>query len=117
MRRGWCYAGPGLRSALWDAAVQNVISLYACRAGWLRYGSLYALASRYRAGTRRELLYTGRTLSAEEGLHWGFFNALYASEELCGQNTEMATQLRQWPNFCPCHDEKAIASGMGDGPG
>ena len=33
-------------------------------------------------GRAAELLYTGRVMSAEEGLAWGFFNRLLAPEEL-----------------------------------
>src|SRR5690348_16504758 len=44
-------------------------------------------------GRAAELLYTGRTMTAEEGLHWGFFNALYPAEEVLVRAQEMAAQL------------------------
>ena len=33
-------------------------------------------------GRASELLFTGRSMKAEEGLAWGFYNALHASEQL-----------------------------------
>lgn len=50
-------------------------------------------------GRAAELLYTGRTMTAEEGLHWGFFNALYPAEEVLIRAQEMAAQLAGGPTF------------------
>src|SRR4029453_19043031 len=33
-------------------------------------------------GRAAELLYTGRTMDAEEGLRWGFFNELHAADRV-----------------------------------
>ena len=50
-------------------------------------------------GRAAELLYSGRNLLAEEALNWGFFNALYASEEVLTRAQEMASQLASGPTF------------------
>jgi enoyl-CoA hydratase/carnithine racemase len=50
-------------------------------------------------GRAAELLYTGRSMSAEEGLSWGFFNALYPPQELVLKAQEMAGQLANGPTF------------------
>ena len=50
-------------------------------------------------GRAAELLYSGRTLYAEEALHWGFFNALHPAGELLHKAQEMATQLANGPTF------------------
>jgi enoyl-CoA hydratase/carnithine racemase len=50
-------------------------------------------------GRASELLYTGRTMTADEGLHWGFFNALYEPDEVLVKAQEMAEQLASGPTF------------------
>ena len=50
-------------------------------------------------GRASELLYTGRSMSAEEGLQWGFFNALHASETLLAEAQSLATQIAAGPTF------------------
>ncbi len=50
-------------------------------------------------GRASELLYTGRSLSGEEGERWGFFNRLCAPEDLQAQAGELAAQLAAGPNF------------------
>lgn len=51
-------------------------------------------------GRASELLFTGRTMSAQEGLAWGFFNALHDSgAPLLGAAHKLATQLAQGPTF------------------
>ncbi len=50
-------------------------------------------------GRASELLYTGRAMRAEEGLAWGFFNALHASEELAAAAATLAGQLAGGPTF------------------
>jgi enoyl-CoA hydratase/carnithine racemase len=50
-------------------------------------------------GRASELLYTGRTMSAEEGQHWGFYNALYESDEVLAKAQEMAERLASGPTF------------------
>ncbi|MEX0365092.1 MAG: enoyl-CoA hydratase family protein [Ruegeria sp.] len=50
-------------------------------------------------GRAAELLYTGRSMSAEEGDAWGFHNRLVPGTELEGAAREMAAQLVVGPNF------------------
>jgi enoyl-CoA hydratase/carnithine racemase len=50
-------------------------------------------------GRAAELLYTGRTMSAEEGERWGFFNRLIAADRLDGEAQEFARRLGEGPGF------------------
>lgn len=50
-------------------------------------------------GRASELLYTGRTMSAEEGERWGFFNRLVAADALEADAIALAQQLAAGPTF------------------
>jgi enoyl-CoA hydratase/carnithine racemase len=50
-------------------------------------------------GRASELLFTGRAMTAQEGLAWGFFNALHDSGELLGKAHAMAADLAAGPTF------------------
>jgi enoyl-CoA hydratase/carnithine racemase len=50
-------------------------------------------------GRASELLYLGRGLGGEEGLAWGFFNRLYAPEELAGAAASLAKEIAEGPSF------------------
>lgn len=50
-------------------------------------------------GRASELLFTGRAMSADEGLAWGFFNQLHAPETLTGAAQVLALGLAQGPSF------------------
>jgi len=50
-------------------------------------------------GRAAELLFLGRSMSAEEGERWGFYNRLCAQDELMGVAREMARILATGPNF------------------
>lgn len=50
-------------------------------------------------GRASELLFTGRAMSADEGLVWGFFNALHDSARLLAQAQALATSLAHGPTF------------------
>ncbi|MEM7317829.1 MAG: enoyl-CoA hydratase-related protein, partial [Pseudomonadota bacterium] len=50
-------------------------------------------------GRAAELLFTGRSMSAEEGLSWGFFNRVVPEDELDEVAWDMATRIAQGPNF------------------
>lgn len=50
-------------------------------------------------GRASELLYTGRAMTADEGMHWGFFNALHASDALQDAAKKLAAQLAAGPTF------------------
>ena len=50
-------------------------------------------------GRASELLFTGRAMSATEGLNWGFFNELCEREALLPHAQAMATTLATGPTF------------------
>jgi enoyl-CoA hydratase/carnithine racemase len=50
-------------------------------------------------GRAAELLYTGRTMTAEEGHAWGFWNALHAPEALEAEAAALARRLADGPTF------------------
>ncbi len=50
-------------------------------------------------GRAAELLYTGRSMNAEEGERWGFWNGLHAPEKLDDAAMALARQLAAGPNF------------------
>ena len=50
-------------------------------------------------GRASELLYTGRAMTAQEGLAWGFFNALHEGDELLAKAQAMAADLAAGPMF------------------
>jgi enoyl-CoA hydratase/carnithine racemase len=50
-------------------------------------------------GRAAELLYTGRSMSAEEGSNWGFFNALHEADELEAEAIKMAHRIASGPTF------------------
>ena len=59
-------------------------------------------------GRASELLYTGRTMTAEEGLSWGYFNALVEPEELLDTAFEMALSLANGPSFAHAMTKKCL---------
>ena len=50
-------------------------------------------------GRASELLFTGRSMSADEGLQWGFFNALHEPGEVLSAAQAMAKGLASGPTF------------------
>jgi enoyl-CoA hydratase/carnithine racemase len=50
-------------------------------------------------GRAAELLFTGRSMSAEEGKRWGFFNALHARADLAKEAGALARALADGPFF------------------
>jgi enoyl-CoA hydratase/carnithine racemase len=50
-------------------------------------------------GRASELLFTGRAMTANEGLSWGFFNALHESAELLPRAHALAAELATGPTF------------------
>lgn len=59
-------------------------------------------------GRAAELLYTGRSMSADEGLAWGFFNDICESDELMARVREMATSLANGPTFAHAMTKKLL---------
>jgi enoyl-CoA hydratase/carnithine racemase len=50
-------------------------------------------------GRAADLLYTGRTMTAQEGERWGFFNRLVAAEALEDEAMGLARELATGPTF------------------
>ena len=50
-------------------------------------------------GRASELLFTGRAMTAQEGLQWGFFNALHESADLVVEAQKLAHRLASGPTF------------------
>jgi enoyl-CoA hydratase/carnithine racemase len=50
-------------------------------------------------GRASELLYTGRSMSGEEGERWGFFNRLCSPEEVVAQAQALAADMAEGPAF------------------
>ncbi len=50
-------------------------------------------------GRASELLYTGRSMSAEEALAWGFFNRVVSPDALPADAAELARELADGPAF------------------
>jgi enoyl-CoA hydratase/carnithine racemase len=50
-------------------------------------------------GRASELLFTGRAMGAQEGLQWGFFNALLEPQDLLGHAQKLASELACGPTF------------------
>jgi enoyl-CoA hydratase/carnithine racemase len=50
-------------------------------------------------GRASELLYTGRTMTADEGLRWGFYNELHEPNEVLAKAHEMAERIASGPTF------------------
>jgi len=50
-------------------------------------------------GRAAELLYTGRSMTAEEGLAWGFYNRVIAQPRMPAEAVEFAATLANGPTF------------------
>jgi enoyl-CoA hydratase/carnithine racemase len=50
-------------------------------------------------GRAAELLFTGRSMTAEEGERWGFFNQLVARDQLLAEASRLARSLANGPMF------------------
>jgi enoyl-CoA hydratase/carnithine racemase len=50
-------------------------------------------------GRASELLFTGRAMTATEGLQWGFFNSLHEPADVLGKAQTLAAELAAGPTF------------------
>ena len=66
-------------------------------------------------GRAAELLYTGRTMSAEEGERWGFFNRLVPAADARSGGDGLRPPHRRRPDLRPLHDQDPAQPGMDDG--
>jgi len=59
-------------------------------------------------GRASELLFTGRSMLAEEALSWGFFNRLTPPEAVLSESLALATQIAQGPTFAHAMTKKML---------
>jgi enoyl-CoA hydratase/carnithine racemase len=59
-------------------------------------------------GRAAELLYTGRTMRAEEGAAWGFFNRLVDADALAAESGVLARALADGPTFAHAMTKKLL---------
>lgn len=59
-------------------------------------------------GRASELLFTGRSMSADEALAWGFFNRLLPAEELLPEALRLATEIANGPTFAHAMTKKML---------
>ena len=59
-------------------------------------------------GRAAELLYTGRTMSADEGLAWGFFNRLSLGGDVLAEAQVFARTLADGPSFAHAMTKKLL---------
>jgi enoyl-CoA hydratase/carnithine racemase len=59
-------------------------------------------------GRTAELLYTGRSMSGEEGERWGFFNRLVEPDALGEEARTLAASLAAGPNFAHAMTKKML---------
>jgi enoyl-CoA hydratase/carnithine racemase len=59
-------------------------------------------------GRASELLYTGRTMGAEEGQAWGYFNGIVAKDQLLDTAHKMARSLAEGPAFAHSMTKKCL---------
>jgi enoyl-CoA hydratase/carnithine racemase len=59
-------------------------------------------------GRAAELLYTGRSMSAEEGLAWGYYNAVVPQDKLLARAQETALSLANGPAFGHAMTKKCL---------
>jgi len=50
-------------------------------------------------GRASELLFTGRSLGADEGLNWGFYNQIHEPDALLGEAGKLAASIAKGPGF------------------
>jgi enoyl-CoA hydratase/carnithine racemase len=59
-------------------------------------------------GRAAELLFTGRAMSADEGLEWGFFNHLVPADALLTKSMELAHEIARGPTFAHAMTKKML---------
>ena len=59
-------------------------------------------------GRASELLFTGRSLLADEGLAWGFFNRLIAPEAVLAESVALAAEIARGPTFAHAMTKKML---------
>jgi enoyl-CoA hydratase/carnithine racemase len=59
-------------------------------------------------GRASELLFTGRSMSADEGAAWGFFNRIVAAESVLEESLQLAAGLAAGPTFAHAMTKKML---------
>jgi len=59
-------------------------------------------------GRAAELLYTGRSMSAEEGLAWGFYNQVLPADRVLQSAQDVARSLADGPSFAHAMTKKCL---------
>jgi enoyl-CoA hydratase/carnithine racemase len=59
-------------------------------------------------GRASELLFTGRSMSAEEGAMWGFFNRLVPHDDLMAESLKLATEIAAGPTLAHAMTKKML---------
>jgi len=59
-------------------------------------------------GRASELLFTGRSMSADEGAAWGFFNRIVAPEGVLDESLQLAAELAAGPTFAHAMTKKML---------
>jgi enoyl-CoA hydratase/carnithine racemase len=59
-------------------------------------------------GRAAEILYTGRSMSAQEGLAWGFYNELVAADKVLERAQQTARSLAEGPSFAHAMTKKCL---------
>jgi enoyl-CoA hydratase/carnithine racemase len=59
-------------------------------------------------GRASELLFTGRSMSADEAVAWGFFNRLVSPDELLKESLELAAEIASGPTFAHAMTKKML---------
>ena len=60
-------------------------------------------------GRAAELLYLGRSMSAEEGEQWGYFNRVVPADDLMATAQDMARRVAEGPNFATMMTKTMLA--------
>jgi enoyl-CoA hydratase/carnithine racemase len=59
-------------------------------------------------GRASELLFTGRSMSADEGVAWGFFNRLVSPELVLQESLQLAAEIASGPTFAHAMTKKML---------
>jgi len=59
-------------------------------------------------GRASELLFTGRSMSADEAVAWGFFNRLISPEEVLQESLQLAEEIASGPTFAHAMTKKML---------
>lgn len=59
-------------------------------------------------GRASELLFTGRSMSADEAAAWGFFNRVVAPENVLAESLQLAAELANGPTFAHAMTKKML---------